>query len=144
MQRISALGLDLGHRRIGVAGCDGTGLIATGITTIQRTSFAQDVETLRRLVEQRQVQTLVIGLPYTMDGELGTQAQRTQKLALRIGKALNLPIDFVDERLTSHEAESMMRAQRVNASKHRALIDRKAAALILQRWLDQKPWLTVP
>lgn len=143
-QRISALGLDLGHRRIGVAGCDGTGIIATGITTIRRTSFAKDIETLRRLVEQRQVQTLVIGLPYTMDGKLGTQAQRTQRLAHRIGKALNLPITFIDERLTSHEAESMMRNQRLNTSEHRDLIDRKAAALILQRWLDQKPWRVSP
>lgn len=142
MQRISALGLDLGHRRIGVAGCDGTGLIATGLTTIRRTSFAKDIEQLQQIVDQRQVQTLVIGLPYTMDGELGTQAQRTQRLAYRIGKALDLPIDFVDERLTSHEAESMMHNQRMSTRENRALIDRKAAALILQRWLDRKPWLT--
>jgi len=142
MQRISALGLDLGHRRIGVAGCDGTGLIATGLTTIRRTSFAKDIELLRQIVIERQVQTLVIGLPYTMKGEVGTQAQKTQKLAKRISKALDLPLDFIDERLTSHEAESMMRKQRINPSEQRGMIDRKAAALILQRWLDQKPWLS--
>lgn len=142
MQRISALGLDLGHRRIGVAGCDGTGLIATGLTTIRRTSFAKDIELLRQIVSDRQVQTLVVGLPYTMNGEVGTQAQRTQKLAKRIAKALDLPLDFMDERLTSHEAESMMREQRINPAEQRGMIDRKAAALILQRWLDQKPWIS--
>lgn len=142
MQRISALGLDLGHRRIGVAGCDGTGLIATGLTTIRRTSFAKDMEILRQIVTERQVETLVVGLPYTMKGEVGTQAQRTQKLAHRIAKALDLPLDFIDERLTSHEAESMMREQRINPAEQKGMIDRKAAALILQRWLDQKPWLS--
>lgn len=140
MLRISALGLDLGHRRIGVAGCDGTGLIATGLTTIRRTSFAKDIEILRQIAVKRQAQILVVGLPYTMAGEVGSQAQRTQKLALRLGKALDLPLDYIDERLTSHEAESMMRAQRLNPAEHRDLIDRKAAALILQQWLDQKPW----
>jgi len=142
MLRISALGLDLGHRRIGVAGCDGTGLIATGLTTIRRTSFAQDMQRLRQIVTERQVQTLVVGLPYTMSGELGTQAQRTQTLANRIAKTLDLPLDYIDERLTSHEAESMMRTQGLNPAEHRDLIDRKAAALILQQWLDQKPWLS--
>lgn len=140
--RISALGLDLGHRRIGVAGCDGTGLIATGLTTIRRTSFAKDMEMLRQIVAERQVQTLVVGLPYTMQGELGAQAQRTQKLADRIAKTLDLPLNYIDERLTSHEAESMMRTQGLNPAEHRDLIDRKAAALILQQWLDQKPWLS--
>ncbi|WP_299415678.1 Holliday junction resolvase RuvX [Acaryochloris sp. IP29b_bin.148] len=139
MPRISALGLDLGHRRIGVAGCDGMGLIATGLTTIRRTTFAQDIEQLQQIVAERHVQTLVVGLPYTMNGELGTQAQRTQKLARRIARALELPLNYVDERLTSQEAESMMRAQQLTPSEHREIIDRKAAALILQRWLDQKP-----
>lgn len=140
MPRISVLGLDLGHRRIGVAGCDGTGLIATGLITIRRTTFAKDIEILQQIAVERQVQTLVVGLPYTMDGELGTQAQRTQKLARRIAKALDLPLDYADERLTSQAAESMMWAQGLNPSEHRDLIDRKAAALILQQWLDRKPW----
>lgn len=133
---ISALGLDLGSKRIGVAGCDGTGLIATGITTIERSSFDQDVEQLRQLVTQRQVQVLVIGLPYSMDGSLGFQARHVQKLATRLGKALKLPVEYVDERLTSYQAEQMLRDEKRSPSRHKALIDRKAAALILQQWLD--------
>lgn len=135
---ISALGLDLGSKRIGVAGCDGTGLIATGITTIERSSFDQDVEQLRELVNQRQVQVLVIGLPYSMDGSLGFQARHVQKLATRLGKALNLPMEYVDERLTSYQAEQMLRDEKRSPSRHKAMIDRKAAALILQQWLDTR------
>jgi putative holliday junction resolvase len=133
---ISALGLDLGHRRIGVAGCDRTGLVAAGLTTIHRTTFEQDMAQLRQLVLEREVTRLVIGLPYSMNGEMGTQAKRTQKLARRISHALQLPIEYMDERLTSYEAESMMHAQHISPSHNRELIDRKAACIILQQWLD--------
>ncbi|HEY9605757.1 MAG TPA: Holliday junction resolvase RuvX [Allocoleopsis sp.] len=138
MQRISALGLDVGSRRIGVAGCDGTGLIATGLTTIDRTSFDRDVAQLREIVEQRQVQVLVVGLPYSMDGTLGSQAKKVQKLAQRLSTALGLPLEYVDERLTSFEAEEQIKAAHQSPSRNKGLIDRKAAAIILQQWLDDR------
>ncbi|MEQ8542123.1 MAG: Holliday junction resolvase RuvX [Coleofasciculus sp. D1-CHI-01] len=136
MQKISALGLDVGSKRIGVAGCDGTGLIATGLTTIKRTSFEQDVSQFRELVEQRDVQVLVIGLPYSMNGTLGFQARQVQKYARRLSASLQLPVEYVDERLTSFEAEQLLHAEKRSPSRHKALIDRKAAAIILQQWLD--------
>lgn len=136
--RISALGLDVGQKRIGVAGCDGTGLIATGLTTIERRSFLVDVEQLQQLVDDRQVQILVVGLPYSMNGELGFQARRVQRFAARLSRALHLPVEFVDERLTSVQAEQLLLAERISPSRHRGLIDRKAAAIILQRWLDEQ------
>lgn len=135
---ISALGLDFGRKRIGVAGCDGTGLIATGLTTIERTSFERDVEQIRRLVIERRVQVLVMGLPYSMDGSLGFQARQVQKFAKRLGKALALPVEYVDERLTSFQAEQLLMAENRSPSRHKSLIDRKAAALILQQWLDSR------
>lgn len=138
MQKISALGLDLGSKRIGVAGCDGTGLISTGITTIERSSFERDVAKLRELVAQREVQVLVVGLPYSLDGTIGFQARTVQKLAGRLSRALNLPLEYVDERLTSLEAEELLTAERRSPSLHKALIDRKAAAIILQQWLDER------
>ncbi len=138
MERISALGLDVGRKRVGVAGCDGIGLIATGLTTIQRTSFKQDLEQLQQLVEEREVQILVVGLPYSLDGSIGFQAKQVRKFAKRVAKALNLPLEFVDERLTSVEAQEQMKAQNLVPSRHKALIDRKAAAIILQQWLDQR------
>jgi putative Holliday junction resolvase len=136
--RISALGLDVGKRRIGVAGCDGTGLIATGLTTIERTSLDQVLAQLRRLVAERQVQVLVVGLPYSMNGTIGFQARQVQKFATTIAQALDLPLEYVDERLTSVEAEHLIQAEGRSPSRHKALIDRKAASLILQQWLDER------
>jgi putative holliday junction resolvase len=133
---ISALGLDLGHRRIGVAGCDRTGLIATGLTTIHRTHFDRDMAQLRQLIREREVTLLVIGLPYSMNGDIGTQAKRTQKLARRISHTLQIPFEYMDERLTSYEAETMLHTQHISPSRNRELIDRKAACIILQQWLD--------
>ncbi|AOY79485.1 Holliday junction resolvase RuvX [Moorena producens JHB] len=138
MERISALGLDLGSKRIGVAGCDGTGLIATGLTTIERTSFQRDVDQLRELVETREVQLLVVGLPYSMDGTLGFQARKVQKLATRLAAALQLPVEYMDERLTSWEAESRLKASKRSLTQNKGLIDRHAAAIILQQWLDRR------
>ena len=135
---VSALGLDLGAKRIGVAGCDRTGLIATGLTTLHRTNFESLTRPLSELIAARNVEVLVIGLPYTMDGEIGYQAKKIQKLAHRLSTALNIPIEFVDERLTSFEAEQMLIAERRAPSRHEALIDRKAAAIILQQWLDRR------
>ncbi|MBN3877699.1 MULTISPECIES: Holliday junction resolvase RuvX [unclassified Nostoc] len=135
---ISALGLDFGRKRIGVSGCDRTGLIATGITTIERASFEQDVERIRQIVNEREVQILVMGLPYSMDGSLGFQARQVQKFTTRLAKALNLPVEYMDERLTSFQAEQLLIAENRSPSRHKGLIDRKAAALILQQWLDVK------
>ncbi|MEH2462469.1 Holliday junction resolvase RuvX [Nostoc sp.] len=135
---ISALGLDFGRKRIGIAGCDRTGLIATGITTIDRTSFEQDVEQIRQIVNEREVQILVMGLPYSMDGSIGFQARQVQKFTIRLARVLKLPVEYVDERLTSFQAEQLLIAENRSPSRHKGLIDRKAAALILQQWLDVK------
>jgi putative Holliday junction resolvase len=135
---ISALGLDVGKKRIGVAGCDRTGLIATGLTTIERKSFDYVLAQLQQLVEQRQVEVLVVGLPYSMDGSLGTQARHVQKFARAIAQALRLPLEYTDERLTSFQAEQMLQAERISPSRNKELIDRKAASLILQQWLDER------
>lgn len=138
MERLSVLGLDVGRKRIGVAGCDGLGLIATGLTTIVRQSFAADVVQFQDLVKERQVQRLVVGLPYTMDGAIGKQAQQVQHYAQRLARALDLPLDYMDERLSSLEAEAQMQQQRLSLRDNKGLIDRKAAAIILQQWLDQR------
>ncbi len=137
-QKISALGLDIGRKRIGVAGCDGTGLIATGITTIESKSFADILSQLQGIIEERGVEVLVVGLPYSMDGSIGFQARQVQKFSRRLSAALNLPIEFVDERLTSYYAEQMLIDQNLSPSRNKGLIDRKAAAMILQQWLEDR------
>ena len=135
---ISALGLDIGLKRVGLAGCDGTGLIATGITTLVRSSFERDVAYLRELAQERRVQILVSGLPYSLSGDVGAQARQVQKYARRIASALELPLEYVDERLTSVEAEELMKTAGISVSQNKGSIDRKAAALILQQWLDER------
>lgn len=136
MNYVSALGLDIGRKRIGVAGCDRTGLIASGITTLEGKTFDQILTELRRLVNERQVQVLVVGLPYTMNGEIGFQARQVKKFASRLAQALDLPLDYVDERLTSFEAEQLLHSENQSPSRNKGMIDRKAAAIILQQWLD--------
>jgi len=135
---ISALGLDIGQKRIGIAGCDGLGLIAIGLGTITRSSFVNDIAQFRQIVEERGVQILVSGLPYNMNGTLGFQARQVQKYATRVASALNLPLEYIDERLTSYQAEQLLLAENISPSRNKGLIDRKAAALILQQWLDQR------
>ena len=135
---VSALGLDIGHKRIGVAGCDRLGMLVTELTTLQGKSFPQLVEALQHLIQDRQVTVLVVGLPYTMDGAIGQQAKRVESFAQRLSSALQLPVEYVDERLTSFQAEQMLLAEGTSPSRNKGLIDRKAAAIILQQWLDQR------
>ena len=135
---ISALGLDVGRVRIGVAGCDGTGLIATGLTTIECKSFNSVVAQLQSIIQERRVQVLVVGLPYSMNGSLGFQAKQVQKFAQKLAQTLQLPLEYMDERLTSFQAEQLLQAENCSPSRHKGLIDRKAASLILQQWLDER------
>jgi putative holliday junction resolvase len=136
--RVAALGLDVGGKRIGVAGCDGLGLISTGITTIWRSSFQSDIAQLTEIIAARQVEILVLGLPYKMDGSIGSQAKQVQKFARRIAAVVELPIEYVDERLTSYAAAEMMKTANISVSQNKETIDRIAAALILQQWLDDR------
>ena len=138
MAKISALGLDIGKKRIGIAGCDGTGLIATGLTTLLRSSFAQDVAQFHHLVREREAQILVVGLPYSLNGTLGFQALQVQKYAQRLSWALQLPFEYVDERFTSVEAEAQLKAQKRFSTYNKGLVDQRAAMIILQQWLDQR------
>ncbi|MFM8296008.1 MAG: Holliday junction resolvase RuvX [Microcystaceae cyanobacterium] len=138
MAEVTALGLDVGRKRIGVAGCDRLGLLATGLTTIHRTSFQQDVEQIQEIIQTRDITILVVGLPYQMDGQIGFQAKQVQKFSQRLSQILHLPIDYVDERLTSVEAEQQLKAQKRFSSYNKGLIDQQAAQIILQQWLDQR------
>lgn len=136
MKRVAALGLDVGRKRMGVAGCDGTGLIATGLTTIYRTSFSEDIRQLQEIIKEREVEILVIGLPYTLDGNIGSQAKKIQKFGDRISQILDLPVEYVDERLTSVEAEARLKVSKKFSTRDKGAIDRQAAEIILQQWLD--------
>ncbi len=138
MKRVAALGLDVGRKRMGVAGCDGTGLIATGLTTIYRTSLREDIKQLQDIIQERAVEILVVGMPYTLDGNIGSQAKRVEKFGNTIARILELPIEYVDERLTSVEAEARLKASKKFSTRDKGAIDCQAAAIILQQWLDTR------
>jgi putative Holliday junction resolvase len=133
-----ALGLDVGRKRIGVAGCDRLGLIAFGITTIYRRSWLVDMQVLAEIIRERDIDTLVVGMPYNMDGTIGQQAQQVQKYAHRVADHLQMHLEMIDERLTSFSAEEMLKEMGYNLKQNKALIDRQAAVIILQQWLDLK------
>lgn len=135
---VAALGLDVGRKRIGVAGCDRLGWFARGLTTIHRRTWHGDMAALRAIAQEREVALLVIGLPYNMDGSLGSQAKSVQKFAAAAARELGLTVEFVDERLTSFEAEQRLLAEGRSPRHHKALIDEYAAVIILQQWLDQR------
>ncbi|MDS3859702.1 Holliday junction resolvase RuvX [Thermosynechococcaceae cyanobacterium BACA0444] len=141
---ISALGLDFGRKRIGLAACDQLGLIAFGLKTLIHRSFAEDAQAIGYICQQREVKQLVVGLPLMMNGEIGTQARHVQRWGERLGQVLNLPVVFVDERLTSYQAEEMLRQRGYGRHSQRQrstsqpTVDSQAAAIILQQWLDQQ------
>ncbi|AUC60602.1 putative holliday junction resolvase RuvX [Cyanobacterium sp. HL-69] len=138
MKKLSALGLDIGLRRIGVAGCDGLGIIATELTTVERGSFDDDILKFQEIIKEREATILVVGLPYNKEGEIGFQAKQVMKYAQRLAHSLQLALEFVDERFTSVEAEEQLRSSKKYSRQNKGLIDKRAAAIILQLWLDSR------
>lgn len=132
------LGLDVGERRIGVALSDESGVIAGRLTLIERRGLAADLETVRQLVERHGVTTVVVGLPLTMRGTRGPQAQRVTAFAQQLSRRLSQPVEFVDERLTTVQGQRVLRDVSASRQKRRQTIDQIAAQLILQQFLDAR------
>ncbi|HIM61183.1 MAG TPA: Holliday junction resolvase RuvX [Dehalococcoidia bacterium] len=132
------IALDLGERRIGLA-VSGPGGLALPAGHIVRTKLAQDVQQVIASAHERQAQGIVVGIPYTLDGETGPSAKLARGFvrALRraIGAEESLAIHEMDERYTSVEAEGLLRESGVQPSRDRASVDEVAAVLILQRFL---------
>lgn len=132
------MALDVGDRRIGVALSDPTGTIATPLLTLQRSAERKDLETLSRLAQEHAVQRIVIGLPTTLRGELGPQAQRTMRFGERLARVATVPIVYWDERYSTTEAEQIARS-RGRGRRARKPVDEVAAAVILRSYLDSLP-----
>ncbi|HEY9841918.1 MAG TPA: Holliday junction resolvase RuvX [Candidatus Obscuribacterales bacterium] len=134
-----ALGLDIGTKTIGVAVSDRLGWTARPLTTIRRKSWADDLASLAQLVKEHGIQALVVGLPLGREGEMTEQARFNQRAAERIQQELSLPVSYVDESLTSADAEATLLEMGVSRRKKRQIsIDQQAAALILQDYLDEQ------
>lgn len=132
------LGLDVGDRTIGVAVSDLMGWTAQGLEVIKRTDEKQDLQRLQEIVEQYEVESIVIGLPKNMNGTVGPQGEKVQRFAEKIKDTLNLSLEFWDERLTTVAAEKLLIGADVSRGKRKKVIDKMAAALILQGYLDFK------
>lgn len=133
------MGLDPGERRIGVAVSDSLGLLAQPLTTLEvRRRGEPPLDEIRRLVAERGVGGIVIGLPKRLDGTRGPAAEAAERLAEAVRAAVGVPVVLWDERLSSVEAERLLIEGGVRRRRRKELTDRVAAALILQGWLDRQ------
>lgn len=130
------LGLDLGEKTIGMALSDSTFTIASPVGTIRRKRFTQDAEELLRLMDEREVGGLVIGLPVNMDGTEGPRCQSSRQFAANLLALREIPIAFWDERLSTSAVERAMVSADLSRKKRAKRVDTAAAAYILQGALD--------
>jgi putative Holliday junction resolvase len=132
------LGLDIGDKRIGVALSDPDGILASPLTIINCQDDAADVEAIIDIISQQQVKQVIVGLPRSMDGSLGQQAEKVKAFTQKLSSHTEVSVEFRDERLTTVSAKRLMRAANTKKTKNKARYDAIAAALILQGYLDEK------
>ncbi len=130
------LGLDYGSRRIGVALCDELGMTAQGVTTIVRKNREADLAAIGELVRRHGVERIVIGYPLRLDGSKGIQCEKIDRFAKRMESMFSLPVIRWDETLSTKEAEELLRQGGLRREKIRQSVDRVAASMILQGYLD--------
>lgn len=130
------LGLDVGARRIGVAVSDPLGITAQGLDTLQRKNKRHDLAQLERVIREYDVKEIVVGLPLRMSGVKGIQAEKMQAFAAVLRQHFQLPVHLWDERLTSAEANRLLRETDLSIEKRGKAVDRMAAVLILQGWME--------
>ena len=138
-ENMRVMALDVGDKTIGIAISDALLLTAQSRPTIRRKDLQSDLETLRRLAAENEVHEIVIGQPLHMDGRESPQSQKVARFAEEVRKVLDLPIVFWDERLTSFEAEQHLEQMGLNWRQRRDQVDKIAAMIILQNYLDSRP-----
>jgi putative Holliday junction resolvase len=132
------MALDVGKKRIGLAVSDEMGWTAQGLETFQRTRIREDLSRLKELASHWSVHTLLVGRPLHMSGEASRQSEYTREFAERLKEHLSLPVVFWDERLTSVEAERVLRESGASLEKRKKAVDRLAAVLLLESYLEYR------
>ncbi|TMC54621.1 MAG: Holliday junction resolvase RuvX [Chloroflexi bacterium] len=132
------LAVDPGSKRVGIAISDPSGTIAQALTTVDAEPVGTLVTRLAEIAKRNEAARIVVGLPRRLDGSYGPEAKAARALADAVRKASGLPVELVDERLTTVAAERSMIAAGARRAKRRATVDRVAAALLLQSHLDRK------
>jgi putative holliday junction resolvase len=135
---IKALGLDVSDTKIGVAVSDGLGYTAQGVTTFKRTSLQHDLGTIQQLIQENEVGEVVIGLPLQMNGLYSSQTKKVMSFCQYLARRLPVPVRTWDERLTTVQAIKILKTGHVRRKKRAPLIDKVAAIIILQGYLDRK------
>jgi putative Holliday junction resolvase len=132
------LGLDVGDKTIGVALSDESATLASGLRTIRRTGLKKDLRELAELVSDRGVGTVVVGLPRSLDGSEGPQARKVRAFVEVLKAAVKVPVVTWDERLTTVAAQHALVEGGVSRARRKELVDKVAAVLILQNYLDYR------
>ena len=130
------MGLDVGSHTIGVAVSDLLGFTAQGVEVIRRTTEATDFDRLAFLVKEYLVSSFVVGLPKNMNNSIGTQGEFSLDFARKLEERFHLPVILWDERLTTRSAEQFLIMANVQRKKRKQVIEKLAASLILQSYLD--------
>ena len=133
-----AIALDIGDARIGVAASDLTGTVASPVCVLPAAEVLQSARSWRRILQDYEPEVLVCGLPQTMAGAHGPQAVHVMEVAEGIAGSCGIPLEFVDERLSSAEAKRILRLRGLNERQMRGKVDMVAASLFLQTWLDAR------
>ena len=137
VHNVRALGIDLGSKRIGLATSDRSGTIATPLVVLQRSgSRATDHREIARIVEEYEIECVVVGLPLNMNGSTGEAAKSALIEVDQLTSVLSVPVITFDERRTTVTADHVLMQQKLNAQERRKVIDKVAAAVFLQSWLD--------
>lgn len=132
------MALDLGKRRIGLALSDQLGITAQGLETLQRTNIRSDLAQLARIISEHSVSRILIGNPLHMSGREGRQAEHAHDFGARLQAATGLPVEFWDERLTTVEAQRVLRQSGISIEKRAQAVDRLAAVILLESYLDSQ------
>lgn len=133
---MKVLGLDIGEKRIGVAVSDELGYTAQGMQVLTRKGLDDDLAVLKELIETAEVSEVVVGLPRNMDGSVGEGAQKILSFANKIEESISVPVILWDERWTTSEATRVLLQADLSRKKRRKVVDKLAAVLILQGYLD--------
>jgi putative holliday junction resolvase len=144
---VRALGVDLGSKRIGIAVSDLSGTIGSALTTVHRSkSRRHDHEAIAALVRIEECEVVVVGLPLSLDGTHGPAARAATKEARQLASVVGVPVEMYDERFTTVTAERGMLEAGLDAKQRRQVVDKVAAAVMLQAWLDHRrnTWGTTP
>jgi len=136
--RPRVLGLDVGSKTIGLAVSDPLGITAQGLETIRRKNKRTDLAQLAKVIKDYAVVEIVVGYPLRLSGATGTQSEKMQVFAEELRKKFALPVHLWDERLTSSQANRLLRDSEVSIKKRGQAVDRMAATLILQSWMEAR------